>query len=186
MNIPDSIYAGDSPSWTDDVPNYSASDGWTLTYYFTGPKSFSKAAVASGTQFITTLTTSDTDIPPDTYKILGRVSRSGEVHTVIDTFILFLANPAKAPQSQDVRSHVRKVFDSLKVMIETRSTKGFEEMSISTPNGVQRHIKALSWRELKEAYHHYEKLVADELAEGRINEGRGAPRILAKFSGITG
>ena len=61
---PTSITAGDSASWTRSLADYSASDGWTLTYAFIKVKvpadPIQIAATASGSSFLVTLTPADT------------------------------------------------------------------------------------------------------------------------------
>ena len=119
---PTQITAGDTVQWTrtDLSGDYSAADGWALTYYIVGAVNLSVTATADGTGFDVTISaTSSATLTTGDYALTGRVSKDGEVFTVYSGRLNVLPNLATAEAGSETRSYWRRVRDALRALLET-------------------------------------------------------------------
>lgn len=145
MEIPASLTAGDSWSWTDSLADYPAGT-WTLTYYFRGPQSFSIVATASGTDHASAVAAATTaGYKPGTYDWLARVT-SGLTATKIDLGRL-VVEPNLANSASEYRSFWRQVLDELEPVILGKASSDQLSMSIAG-----RSLSRMSWDELLRVY----------------------------------
>lgn len=140
MNL-EQIVAGDTLDFTVSVPDYPASDGWTLKYSLT-------ARFSTPTQSTITLTAStndngadyDIEVAPATtadwaagyYTWARWVEKSGARQTLTESGTLqILADPELTAQGHDSRTHARKVLDAIEAVIENRATLDQESYTIN-------------------------------------------------------
>jgi hypothetical protein len=183
MNEPESFSAGDTITWTESLSDYPASSGWTLKYRLSGPEQIDIMSAADGDDHKVTLTkAATTDYGAGVYQWQSYVESATERHTIERGSLEILADltQVETTAEYDGRSHVQKVFESLKATIEGRATKAQQSVLIAG-----REIEYLSPGELIRWYHHYENLVKQELNQERIRKGLGAPKILTRFDPVS-
>lgn len=175
------ITAGDTVKWTRDLSaDYPANDGWTLTYYITGPVALTKAASASGTQFAVTLTSGDTQpLSAGHYKLQGYVTKSGERYSVYSAHLKVHVDPSQLQSGADVRSHARKCLDAIKAVIERRATRDDLNYQI---NGTGLTVGKIPHAELLKFLQFYQSEVLREEQADKLKRGEGAGNmILVRF-----
>lgn len=180
---PTEFAAGDSVTWKKVFDAYPASAGWALTYYFSGANPFILPATTEGDGFSVTIGASaSAQKAPGLYKYAARVAKGDECYTVAQGQLTITPDPSKQPGGLDVRSTWRKVYEGLSAVLEAKSTKGYEEMSVQLPNGVTRHIKDLAWNDILIAFHHAERQLKKEEDDDRLKRGLKRRRILTRAS----
>lgn len=183
MNEPETLSAGDTVTWTESLSDYLASAGWTLKYRLSGPEQIDLTSAADGDSHKITITkAASADYSAGVYQWQSYVENGTERHTIERGSIEILADLTQVSGSAefDGRSHVQKVFESIKATIEGRATKAQKSVMIAG-----RQLEYLSPAELIRWYHHYENLVKDELNQERIRKGLGAPKILTRFDSVS-
>lgn len=91
--LPAEIVAGVTIDYTLSIPDYLASQGWTLKLFLAGPGVMNKAAAAVGDAFHVTLTATETGpLATGLYQFAHRVSKAGEVHEVERGKVVVLPN----------------------------------------------------------------------------------------------
>lgn len=162
---PASIRAGDTALWTKALSDYSAADGYILTYYIVGPVNLSKAATTSGTtDFAVTLTATDTaTLTPGDYAITGQVSLAGAVFTVYSARLTVLPNLASAAAGSETRSYWRKLRDDIQAAYAVFITDPTQAYTIMGERSVTLKTTAEFQRALAEAQGHVD---AEDAAAG--------------------
>lgn len=130
---PTQITAGDTVQWTrtDLSGDYSAADGWALTYYIVGAVNLSVTATADGTGFDVTISaTSSATLTTGDYALTGRVSKDGEVFTVYSGRLNVLPNLATAEAGSETRSYWRKYRDDIRAALAVYGTDGTQAYTI--------------------------------------------------------
>jgi hypothetical protein len=160
-------YIGDSLEWSSSYSDYPSST-WTLAVYFNGPRSLVVSGTADGSiGFSTFVSASQTaGLLAGQYKVVEVVTSGSRRATVSTTTFEFLSNPALTPAGTDARSHVRKVFEAIKAVIEGRATQAEENISIGG-----RSLSRTPLAELLKLYKQYEQMVRDEEASEKIAKG---------------
>lgn len=180
------IVAGDTVTFLNTIPDYPASEGWTLTHILR-PRTGSgdpieMVAVDDGDDYATTIPASDTgSYAPGTYTVVAQVSNDDNERFTLDAIaisggrlrtneITILANPAEGGAFDD-RSHARKVLDALNAMIEGNATVSQKRYTIRDREvwGYDRD-ELIKWRQ------YYAGLVASEEAAARAAAGLPDPR----------
>lgn len=89
MDEPVRLTLGDTWAWTRTQPDYPASAGWQLTYYFSQPGGTAVVQVvtsAQGADYAAAVPATDTADPakwtPGLWNWTARVAKAGETHTV--------------------------------------------------------------------------------------------------------
>lgn len=114
MEIPRELTAGDAWSWTDSLSDYPAPT-WVLTYYFRGPKTFNKAATASGANHVTSLDATESDVQHGAYSWQARAVNGTNKVTVGAGRLTVKPNLANV--SVDHRSFNQRCLDDLEAVI---------------------------------------------------------------------
>ena len=165
--------------WTRNVADYSAADGYTLTYYIVGTGgTLTKAATTDtdGIGYAVTLTAAETAaLGEGDYAITGRVSLSGAVFTVYDARLTVLPNLATADASTETRSYWRRVRDALRALLETTAPDPTQAYTIFGERGVtlmtiDERLKLLAFAEAQ--------VNAEDAANGT---GGGSKNVLFRF-----
>lgn len=185
------IVAGDSLDFLTQVPDYPATDGWTLKYRLIPRVSgtpITLTASASGADYRTQVAPATTDdwIAGE-YSLAAWVEKTGARYSVegiaLDEFgrpigknVTILPDPAVAA-AWDSRSFARKALDSIEAVLQNRATIDQEEYAI---NG--RSLKRTPTAELYRLRMRFLNEVRNEEARQRLADGMGgAPRILVRF-----
>jgi hypothetical protein len=175
---PDSITAGDTVKWTRSFADYSAADGWTLSYALQKegqdgqPITFS--STASGSDHLISLSPATTQAwPSGQYLAQAYVSKSGDRYLVWQGAFAILENFAGG-QSIDPRSQAKRILDFINASWEKVAKK---QVVYATIDGVQLQFRSI--KELREASDYWSIKVRQEDA-ARL--GRQRPSIVARFT----
>lgn len=180
MTINDKLIAGDTLDFVDQVPDYPASDGWTLKYRLV-PR-FTSPVQAPVTLTATTYETTDyrVQVGPSTtddwaagvYNWSRWVEQAGMRQSVGEGEIQILADPAARAQGYDGRGHARKVLDAIEAVLEGRASKDQEEYAIAG-----RSLKRTPIEQLLVLRDRYRTEVANGDAAAAVASGLPNPRM---------
>lgn len=177
--LPAKIAQGDLIEWTESVADYKASAGWILKYRLSGPDQIDIVSVADGDNFKFSISSANSKTySPGIFKTQRYLTKGTTSITLEFGICEILENLADIPAGTitDSRSHVRKVFEALKAMIEGRATIAQEEIQIAG-----RMMRYMKMSELIQAYHHYERLVQQEEQAAEIAKGIRGKKILVRM-----
>lgn len=181
---PAQVRAGDLATWKISLADYSAADGWALSYALV--KSGTRItfnASASGADFLVAVSAATTaPWVAGTYQFVARVTKGTEIYTVREGSIDILPDLASASSGYDARSHARKTLDALEAWIEGRDM-GVAEYEINVGGGSRR-LKTIPITELLRLRDLYRREVRGE--EDAQRAAAGLPkrnRILVRFGG---
>ena len=155
MNIPQSLVAGDTWSWTEILVDYKAPT-WTVVYHLKGPQSIALSASDSGSDHAFSIPASTTaDYKPGDYEWLARVN-DGTTYTTLAEGKLTV-KPDLATAKYEHRSFWRQVLDQLEPVILGKASMDQLSMSIAG-----RSLTRMTWKELLEVYDRAKQAVASE------------------------
>lgn len=169
------LTAGDTLDFETSVPDYPASDGWTLKYRL-APRAAGTAiditASASGSDFLVQAAASTTaSWATGFYTWTAFVEQGAERYTVGRGQLEIRAASSTLAAAYDGRSHARKVLDAIEAAIEGRASQTQLEYTI---NG--RSIKFMKPEDLMKQRQIYRNEVAGEEAADRLAAGLGTAR----------
>lgn len=145
MQIPASLIAGDTWSWTDSLASYPAPT-WQVVYHFRGPQSITLTSTDDGANHAFSVAAGTTGgYKPGLYDWAARVD-DGTTFITIDTGRVTVgANFANA--AHEYRSFWRRVLDELEPVILGRA--GTDQLSMSIAG---RSLQRMTWDELLKVY----------------------------------
>lgn len=185
MSIPRQVIAGDHYEFTEAYGEYPATSGWTAKLYLVGINPQSVNATPDGSSFKFTIpSTVSKDWTPDLYRASIRVTLAGVEHTVDESTIEVIQNPATAPPGTDIRTHARKVLDAIKATMEGRATKEHESSMVGPPGGMQTQVSLLSPQDLVYWFNVYSTMVDREEQEDLVNKGNQGKRYYTRFDPV--
>ena len=95
--LPNAFFSGDSLLWTKSFPDFPASAGWVVTWYFSGPAPFNVVAAASGDAHAATLSAaSSAALTAGDYTYVARAVLSGAKYTAETGSIRVVRDPASS------------------------------------------------------------------------------------------
>ena len=164
---PSEFTAGDTVKWTVSFGAFPADDGWTLSYRFRGPEVQDVTATADGAAHAVVISTIDSKkFQPGDYAWSAFASKGSERFLARAGRMTVLINLETVDETFDPRSHVEKVLEAIKAMIEGKATRDQSSYSIEG-----RSLSRLSWDELLTVKSHYETLLKQEINAERIQQG---------------
>lgn len=134
---PAQAQAGESWYWDAVYADFPADESWELAYYLRGPVDLDLAfgtevTAGTGATFEVRVPATKTDdlTTAGKYRLIGRVSKAGEVHTVYDAHFLVLPDPATAVNEQ---SWNRRMLAAIETALEAgvSSSAGVQRLSIN-------------------------------------------------------
>ena len=175
----ETLFVGDALDFPVEVADYSAADGWTLTYRLVPQVSgtvISFDATADGTGWRAEVSSTTTATwTAGTYAWFASVSKAGERATVDSGTVTIKPNPATATTS-DNRTHARKMLDAIEAALEQRATRDqLDLIELSIYSRTTRRGPAV----LLEARNRYTIEVQREAAAAGLRPGAG--RVLVRF-----
>lgn len=177
LNLPTTLYAGDTISFSDSLDSYNASDGWTLTYSFVNAEAkHSIDSTADGDDFAFAVAKAVTSAwGKGSYKYAATVDNGTDRFTVGTGDVTIRPDLSAGPV--DDRNHVEKVLDALEAMLEGKATVDQQSMSIGG-RSVARFspLELLQWRG-----DYRNQLLALKRAERIANGTGGNGKILTRF-----
>ena len=110
------LVAGDTAKWQKTLSDYSAADGWTLTYTLVNAtQRYTFTATASGADHLVTVAATTTALwVAGTYTWRAQASKAGEVYTVGAGQMVVEATYSAAT---DARSSAQKGLDAIKAYL---------------------------------------------------------------------
>lgn len=132
----DSIIVGDTLDFETEVPDYPATDGWTL-YFRLVPRvagaaiTITCATAANGIDYRAQVAPATTATwTAGEYTWNSYVAKSGARYTVEDGQVTLLPDPGVTTAPFDNRSHARKTLAAIEAVIEGRASQDQMEYSI--------------------------------------------------------
>lgn len=160
--VPAEIKAGLTFSNLVTLTAYPAPD-WALSVVLRGPAVINLAATADGVQHKLAATAAQTGAyAPGLYAYSARVTRGDDVVEVESGTVTVVADLAQQDAGGDMRSHNRKVLDSIRAVIEQRATVDQERYRINN-----RELYRTPLEELRKHEAFYAARVAAEEAKAR-------------------
>ena len=132
-NVPTVWNAGDTLKWDVSVPDYPATDGWTLTYEVKSKNEHIATITASAdgdgyTVTVPAATSAGYTIGHHHYR--AYVTKGSERYTV-DSGDLEILKDFEDSGNYDDRTHAEIVLDAIEAVLESRATKDQESYSIA-------------------------------------------------------
>ena len=131
------VTAGDTWKWTKSVPDYPASDSWTLSYEVRGPSKITLAwgsevaAHSNGRDYsITVLPAKTAPLLAGTYHWSAYVTKAGERHEVYYGILPIRINLAAAP-TEGGQTHAERTLAVIEAALEGRLTGDLEAYTIA-------------------------------------------------------
>lgn len=169
------ITAGDTLDFTTSVPDYPASDGWTLKYRLS-PRASGTAidltASANGDDYdVTASATTSAGWAAGFYTWSAFVEKAGERYTVDRGQLEIRAASSTLAAGYDGRTHAQTVLDAIEAVLENRATLDQESYAI---NG--RSLKRMPIADLLKLRQVYRAEVQGEEAASKLAAGLGTAR----------
>lgn len=178
------LIIGDSYSFTTSVPDYPATDGWTLAHLLRPRSSgdlITLTAAASGDDYVTTVTAATSGgWDAGEYSVVAQVSNvGGERHTLdavalsngrlTSNLVTILANPSEG-DAIDSRSYARRMLDTLRTTYEESAAQAQERFTI-----YDREVWLRKLEEIQKQIEYWQGIVNSEEAGARIASGLPDP-----------
>lgn len=169
MEIPATLTAGDTWSWTDSLADYEAPT-WQVVYYLRGPQQITLTSADDGADHEFDIAASTTaTYKPGSYDWAARVDDGTTFTTIATGRVTVLANFANA--AHEFRSFWRQVLDELEPVILGRA--GTDQLSMSIAG---RSLQRMSWDELLSVYDRAKIEVASDMGDSAKKYVVGAAR----------
>ena len=163
------LIAGDSLDFSTSVPDYPATDGWTLTYRLaprTAGTALSFAATALGGDYqVQVLAATTAAWAAGEYSWAAYVTKAGNRFTVDSGTITIQPDPGVV-SSLDSRTHAQRVLEAIQAVIERRATVDQQEYTIGS-----RSLKKMDPKDLLYWRDRYRAEVRGEEAGRRLLAG---------------
>lgn len=178
--VPTAIYAGDSLSMLIGLSDYSAADGWELSYHFrkVGGTEINITSTASGANHLFNVTADTTaDWTDGEYKGVGKVTSGSTVVTIWTGSLTIKPDLADAAANFDTRSSAKKCLDAINTVLEGKATRDVMQVTIAGQS-----IGRMTFSELLAAQAHFQDLVDREQQAIDAANGLGGKRnVLIRF-----
>lgn len=167
MNIPTTLRAGDSVSWSDSLADYSSIDGWVLKYALRGPHEIDIEATGTGTDHDVVLVRADTeDYLPGEYAWVAYVEN------VTDRVTLATGTLNVQPDlvaGSAAPSHAKKMLDAIQAVLEKKASKLQSEYTVDGNM-----LKFMTYDELIKAMNFYGRLYRREQEKAGLKPKRSS------------
>lgn len=176
MNIPSTIRAGDTLSWTESLPDYPAGDGWTLAINLAkyGDPTITITASTSGDSYAVSATAATTKgwVPgiyawqAYVYKLGGAPSAISEKYTIEHGQLTVLPDITQATSATDLRSDCKKTLDAIEALLIGKATADVLSYSVAgRAIAKMAPTELLKWRDVCRVEYQRE-LDAERVAKG--------------------
>lgn len=126
---PTQLHAGDSVTWSRDVPDRPASAGWGLRYVFSGPDRHTVDALLTTPYQVQISAEVTAGWAPGLYKWVALAFRGDQRLTIASGTITVAPNFETADPS-DARSHAQRMLDMIEAALEKRIPKDQQSYEI--------------------------------------------------------
>lgn len=174
MSTPDTFRAGDSISWSESLPDYLPSDGWSLKFrllWSTGNATFD--AAPSGDEYTVALTSANTaSWSAGSATLVRWVEHSGAKRTLSSNAVTILPDLTAAEQ-HDGRSRNRRALDDAEAALAAYLGGG--KAMVAEYSIAGRTMKFRDAEQIVAIINHYRPLVARENAALALLSGGSTP-----------
>lgn len=176
--FPTSLIAGDTAKWLKSLPDYPATEGWTLVYtLINAAGKITIAAAASGADHLVTVPAATTAAwPAGQYTWRAQVINAALEAYTVDTGVTTV-QPAFGAATLDARSHARKALANIEAYLENAHNLSASQYEIAG-----RKLQRFAIPDLLSLRDRYRAEVARE--DIAANFARGLPnpsRIMVRF-----
>jgi hypothetical protein len=183
ITAPTSIRAGDSATWSTELPAYAATDGWVLKHRIlwrtAGPAPVDITTTGSGTTHTATLSSATTTaFTAGPASLVSWVERTGERIT-LEQQPLQIDPDLTTATASDVRSLNQKALDAARAALADYVASGQMKVASYTING--RDMQFRSTQDLQNLVQHYEREVFKEQALQAAINGVAAGRVITRM-----
>lgn len=185
MNEPQTIRAGDTIGWTEDLQDYLPANGWSLKYriLWAAGAAYAFTAVVVNTTYGVTLTATDTaSFIAGNATLVAYVEKGAgaslERETLSQTALTILTN-LTTTANLDSRSEAKKALDDLNLALAAHIAGGSGHISEYEILG--RRMKFRDTKSITDLIAHYEIKVAKENANLAILQGGSPGRVQVRF-----
>lgn len=176
--VPTELRAGDSATWTRQLPDYPAGDGWTLQYFLSDQThTITITSTAVGDDHLVSLTPSGSaSWVPGVYRIAEFVTKgtppTDEKHTISDGSIRILPD-LSTNVAYDTRTDARIIYDQLIAAYKSyvASNGHLKEYEIAGRRTIYK-----TTTEILDQIKYWAQIVRDEDAAAAIAQGKPNPR----------
>ena len=167
------IIIGDTLDFETTVPDYPATDGWTLKFRLVPRVSgsaitFNASTASDGVSYRAQVAPATTAAwTAGEYSWTSYVEKTGARQTVQQGMVTLIADPAVTTAPYDRRSHARKTLDAIEAVLENRASLDQQEYTIG-----DRSLKRMPIADLLDFKRYYAGLVAKEEDAIRIANGQ--------------
>lgn len=178
---PSQIRAGETLQFTKTLDDYSATDGWSITYSFRGNQAtaIDFTSTADGKAHAVSVPFADTaGWLPGTYSGVGTVTDGTTKKTIWTGTLKVLPNLAALEAGTDTRTQARRTLDNINAVLEGRATSTILKSEIEGTN-----IERIPMTDLIKLKDRYEIIVKNEEAGEKLSQGLATGRtIFTRFS----
>jgi hypothetical protein len=178
---PASVTAGDLVTWSRSFAEFSAADGWVLTYALTSSSALISitASTYQTSQFLVSVAKATTaNWTAGTYAVQGYVTNGSSRHLVYSGTIKINPNLAAASSGYDNRTHAKKCLDAIETVLEARASKTIQNWS-----GLEQSFSLIPTSELLTMRDRYLTEYKSEQAAERVAQGLGNRRnVFVRFT----
>ncbi len=178
-HIPTAITAGDALSWRLSLPDFPASDGWSISYALVkGDRLITFESAADDDDHLFSLSSADTvAYDPGEYVFQQYAKKDGDRYTRAMGRVQIVADFAAASEGYDGRTPAER---TLALLMETYDKVAAKALASKSAGGVATSDKELT--ELREQIDKQRALVARERRRAAIKAGRRpGTKILTRF-----
>lgn len=177
-NEPFKITAGDTLRFDKSLADYSAADGWTLTYHFRGPASVNITATADGSGW--TVAENAAFATAGTYFWAAYVAKDGERYKIDEGTLEVAADLSAAGANYDGRSATKIRLDAIDSAITSLVGKTKSSVSVDGTSYTNANL-----RELYEVRNMVRGEYLREVAAEQRANGRGSGNMIYTSFGPT-
>jgi len=126
---PTQLHAGDSVTWSRDVPDRPASAGWGLRYVFSGPDRHQVDAQGGDTYQVELTASATARWAPGFYRWVALALR-GDQRLTVATGTLEVAANLETAEPSDARDHAQRMLALIEAALEKRIPKDQQSYEI--------------------------------------------------------
>jgi hypothetical protein len=166
---PHTFTAGETVVWSKAPGDYSASDGWALSFHLRGPGQLDQTAEAQDDgSFLFTLTAAQTaELAPGSYYWQTWAVNAGEKAVVASGRCAVAQGLAENVEAFDGRSEVKKTLDAIDALLAGKASLDQQEYQINN-----RSLRRIPIPDLLELRKYFASLYGQERRRERVKQGR--------------
>lgn len=159
--------AGENLSWALELPDYPATDGWAVTYYFRGASIINVSGTGSGSDYSFVVTPAQSlALAPGRYFFQAFAAKSTTDKKLVDEGAIEVKpSLISAIAGFDGRSYNEKTYEAITQALGGVGGDGVQSYVVQNPNGTSREIRNYGLTELTALHKYFGGLVAQERAQ---------------------